>query len=406
MLNQGLNLKQAKRKLASIQIIKDVNPIPDADSIEVARILSWDVVVRKGEFQKGDKIVYFEIDSFLPSSEKYSFVGKKRINPITLNTANETEGYRLATAVLRKQVSQGLALKFNELDPTPASLTLGELVSVLDEMPVGSDVTELLGVTKFDRPEIAHELGQLVGTFPTQFISQTDEERIQTEPEAYKKIVGQPYYISSKVDGTSITAIWNESELICATRNNTLAKYNEIEKMLDSKGVIDNLKMLNENVSFQSELYGNGIQKNPLGIQDKRLATFTIVKNNKILGLESLLDIVGQLGLEIPEIVELGSNDPEQIKRILEKIESINKLRPDVDPTKSTDGPLKIVVQKVVTENFNYSIAEIIERMNGTVYSTSGKLQEGGVVRPLADIEGRHPISFKVVNNKFLIKEK
>lgn len=406
MLNQGLNLKQAKRKLASIQTIKAVNPIPDADAIEVASILSWNVVVRKGEFKEGDKIVYFEIDSFLPVSEKYAFIGKERINPITLNTANETKGYRLATAVLRKQVSQGLALRFDELDPTPASLTQDELIKMLDEMPIGSDVTEILGVTKFDRPEISHELGQLVGTFPSQFISHTDEERIQTEPESYQKIKGQPYYISSKVDGTSITAIWNESELICATRNNTLAKYNEIEKMLEERGIVANLENLNENVSFQSELYGNGIQKNPLGIQDKRLATFTIVKDNKILGLESMLDVVGQLGLEIPEIVEIGSNDEEQIKRILQKIEAINSTRENVNPVKSTDGPLQIIVQKVVTENFNYSIAEIIERMNGTTYSTSGKLQEGGVIRPLSDTVGRQPTSFKVINNKFLIKEK
>ena len=406
MLNQSLNLKQAKRKLASIQEIKSISPIIDADAIEVAGILSWNVVIRKGEFNVGDKIVYFEIDSFLPVSERYSFVGKERNNPITLDTANESRGFRLATAVLRNQVSQGLALKFSELDPSFANITQDELVDMLSEMPIGTDVTELLGVTKFDRPEIAHDLGQLVGTFPSQFISQSDEERIQNEPKSYQKIKDQPYYISSKVDGTSITSIWNESELICATRNNTLSKSNEIEKMLDSKGVIDNLNEFKGNVAFQSELYGNGIQKNPLGIQDKRLATFTITKDNKILGLENMLDVVGALGLEIPEIVEIGSNDPAQIKRILEKIELINSTREDINPVKSTDGPLRIVVQKVVTENFNYSIAEIIERLNGTTYSTSGKLQEGGVIRPLADTVDRQPVSFKVINNKFLVKAK
>lgn len=406
MLNQSLDLKQAKRNLASIQEIKEVNPIPNADAIEVASILSWNVVVRKGEFKVGDKIVYFEIDSFLPSSEVYSFIGKERVNPITLNTANETKGYRLATAVLRGQVSQGLALKFDELDSIFSEMSKEELVAMLTEMPIGTDVTSLLGVTKFDRPEISHELGNIVGTFPSQFISQTDEERIQNEPSSYAKIKGQPYYISSKVDGTSITAIWNEKDLTCATRNNTLDKFNAIEKMLDSKGILDRLNDFPGNVAFQSELYGNGLMKNPLGIQDKRLATFTITKDNVILGLERMLDIVGILGLEIPEIVEIGCNDPAQIKRILEKIQAINSIREDINPVKSTDGPLRIVVQKVVTENFDYSISEIIERMNGTTYSTSGKLQEGGVIRPLADTVGRTPISFKVINNKFLVKAK
>jgi len=77
-----------------------------------------------------------------------------------------------------------------------------------------------------------------------------------------------------------------------------------------------------------------------------------------------------------------------------------------VNPVKSTEGPLKIVVQKVVTNNFDYSIAEIIERINGTTYSTSGQLQEGGVVRPLEDVGGRSPVSFKVINNKYLLKDK
>lgn len=405
MLKQSLNIKDAKRKLASIQEIKSVKPIPDADKIEVASILGWEVVVRKDEFKAGEKIVYFEIDSFLPSSKKYSFVGKERINPITLNTANEEVGFRLATAVLRGQVSQGLALKFKELDHTFSGMEQEELIHYLSGLPIGTEVTELFGVTKFDRPEIANELGNLVGTFPSQYISQTDEERIQTEPKSYSEIKGQPYYITSKIDGTSITNVWHDGELICATRNNTLDKFNAIEKMLNNNGVAEKLKNY-ENVSFQSELYGVGVQKNKLGIRDKRLATFTISKNNQVLGLESMLDVVDDLGLEIPEIVELGSEDPEQIKRILDKIEKINSKRKDINPVKSTEGPLKIVVQKVVTKNFDYSISEIIERMNGTTYSTSGQLQEGGVVRPLADTVDRKPISFKVINNKFLVKEK
>ena len=38
-----------ERKLASIQEIKDINPIPNADAIEVATILGWKVVIKKGE---------------------------------------------------------------------------------------------------------------------------------------------------------------------------------------------------------------------------------------------------------------------------------------------------------------------------------------------------------------------
>jgi hypothetical protein len=46
------------RKLASIQRITEMNPIPDADAIEVAKILGWRVVVKKVEnFKVGDLVV-------------------------------------------------------------------------------------------------------------------------------------------------------------------------------------------------------------------------------------------------------------------------------------------------------------------------------------------------------------
>ena len=54
------------RKLASIQRITDLQPIEGADLIEVASVLGWKVVVKKGEFQVGDLAVYMEIDSVPP----------------------------------------------------------------------------------------------------------------------------------------------------------------------------------------------------------------------------------------------------------------------------------------------------------------------------------------------------
>lgn len=54
------------RKLSSIQKIKEVFPIPDADRLELFQVLGWKCVGGKGEFHVGDLVVYFEIDSFLP----------------------------------------------------------------------------------------------------------------------------------------------------------------------------------------------------------------------------------------------------------------------------------------------------------------------------------------------------
>lgn len=95
---------EEKRKLVSIQTIDDVQPIENADSIEVALVGGWNIVIRKGEFKKGDKAFYFEIDSMLPLEDKrFSFLesrGKKIQNGILY--------HRLKTAKLRGQISQGL----------------------------------------------------------------------------------------------------------------------------------------------------------------------------------------------------------------------------------------------------------------------------------------------------------
>ena len=53
------------RKLASIQIIKDIQPIEGKDRIMLATIEGWHVIVGKDDFKIGDKCVYIEIDSVL-----------------------------------------------------------------------------------------------------------------------------------------------------------------------------------------------------------------------------------------------------------------------------------------------------------------------------------------------------
>ena len=65
---------EEERKLASIQKILDIQPIPDADAIEVATIQGWKVVVKKGDFQIGDLAIYFEVDSFFKSLGEFIFL--------------------------------------------------------------------------------------------------------------------------------------------------------------------------------------------------------------------------------------------------------------------------------------------------------------------------------------------
>jgi RNA ligase (TIGR02306 family) len=64
--------------------IEVITPHPDADALELAQVLGWQVVVKKHEYQVGDKIVYFPIDTVLPleTSERFGvtkYLSKQRI---------------------------------------------------------------------------------------------------------------------------------------------------------------------------------------------------------------------------------------------------------------------------------------------------------------------------------------
>jgi len=134
------------RKLASIQVIKELHPIEGADKIEVAKVLGWQLIVKKGEFSVGDRVVYIEIDSVLPDKPQFEFF--------------RARGTRVRTIRLRGVVSQGLCLPLSILPPID-NMALNE----------GVDVTNILEIEKYEPPIPACLTGVVKGKFPS-FIPQ------------------------------------------------------------------------------------------------------------------------------------------------------------------------------------------------------------------------------------------
>lgn len=114
------------RKLASIQTITDITPIEGKDRIVLASVLGWKVIVTKADFHVGDKCIYVEIDSQLPEKPEFEFLRSKK--------------FRIRTLKLGGVVSQGICFPLSILPP--------------GEYEVDQDVTELLGVTKYDPEEV------------------------------------------------------------------------------------------------------------------------------------------------------------------------------------------------------------------------------------------------------------
>jgi RNA ligase (TIGR02306 family) len=259
------------RKLASIRKIADIQPIKDADAIEVAVVDGWKVVVKKGEYSVGDLALYIEIDSWVPN-ELAPFLSKDQ-EP---REYHGVKGERLRTIKLRGQVSQGLLLLVDYVGDDPFITGwyhedgIGTMVMVAE----GQDVTECLNIQKWEPVLPAQLQGQVRGMFPTNLIPKTDQERIQNcfpEIEAKGAVT---YEVTMKLDGTSCTIFRWEDELRVCSRNLEL-KVNDENK--DNTLVAMALKIgdrIPNGVAVQGELMGPGIQGNREGFKEHRFFVF------------------------------------------------------------------------------------------------------------------------------------
>jgi RNA ligase (TIGR02306 family) len=191
------------RKLVSVQRVVDLHPIPGADVIEVATVLGWRVVVKKNEFAVGDLCAYFEIDSLLPLRPEFSFLKDSDIKEVDVN-GELIRGYRLHTVKLRGQISQGLCLHLDAV-LGPVGWT-DDAIAALAE---GDDITDTLGVVKWDRPLPMG--GSPEGPFPW-YIPKTDQTRIQSAPEVLAVWADESVAVTEKLDGSSCTIYFDADD--------------------------------------------------------------------------------------------------------------------------------------------------------------------------------------------------
>lgn len=335
-----------ERKLASIQEILDLQPIPGADTIEVATVLGWNVCVKKGEFQVGDRCIYVEVDSVLPES-----------NPAFAFLA--TRKFRINTIRLRGQISQGICFPLSILEAATSQFSSNGL---------GTDVTELLGVHKYEPPLPAQLAGEARGKRPW-FVPKTDEMRIQAVPGVLDRWKHQPMYLSEKIDGSSMSVYRHEGEFGVCSRNLDLLETsdNTLWKVARELDLETRLAALfpDENIVLQGEIAGEKIQGNKLKLKGHHFFLFSVWLPNQaqFAGFEQLHGIAEKLGLKTVPILD-------------------------------TAFQLDHSVDQLVTLATRKSV------FNAQVWA------EGIVFRPL--IEHTDPelgrLSFKVINPEFLLK--
>lgn len=144
------------RKLASVQKIKAIKPIDGADKIEIVQVLNWDCVAKKGEYQVGDKVIYFEIDSLLPDIPMLEWLKGS-------SWSQKLNKYKISTHKFRGQISQGLVIPIKDfpefikqvaasLDPTLVTKIDKLEITKPEDLEEGLDLTEVLNIEKYEPP--------------------------------------------------------------------------------------------------------------------------------------------------------------------------------------------------------------------------------------------------------------
>ena len=252
------------RKLATIRKIDALRPIPDADAIECAVIGGWTAVVKKGEFTAGDLAVYCEIDSWIPHTLA-PFLSKGKEPRVY----DGIQGERLRTMKLRGQLSQGLLLPFAIMKPFFDDILFTE----------GVDVSELLGIVKYEAPVPAQLAGEVKGMFPG-WIQKTDQERVQNLKEELDYWLREQHVweITEKLDGSSMTVYLRDGEFGVCSRNLELkpSETNSLWKVAVRNDLELKLRRANRNLALQGELIGEGIQGNPYKQKGQEFFLFDI----------------------------------------------------------------------------------------------------------------------------------
>lgn len=348
------------RSLAHVENIKNISVIDGADNIECAHVLGWNVVVKKGQFKEGQKVIFFEIDSWVP----------RTVAPFLCNESvreyNGVDGVRLRTKRMRGVVSQGLVI---------------DLPGDMLDFETGFDVTEQFNIQKWEQLIPANLSGNVRGNMPS-LMRKTSQERIQNifyemKYDVLSGYVKDEWIIQEKLEGSSMqVARLNDCDGIVeyhvASRNWSLKLDQVGNSFINTANECRLIELLSKIVtshpvfSIQGELIGPGIQGNIYNLNNLEFMIFDIWTGTRFLNLHELM-----------EFKKLASSVGYDLKMVPMHLGTISGLF-------SPDSVIEDLL----------SLAEMKSSLNKNQWA------EGIVVKNVHNPS----ISFKVISNKYLLK--
>jgi len=279
----------------SIEKPVSVEAHPNADRLDIVTVLGWQCVAQKGKYKVGDLVVYIPIDSILPEALESLLFGP--------DAKVKLSNHRVKTIKLRGAISQGMVMPLECLDQFGCPGPLEE----------GTDVTERLGITKYEPPLPGFQSAQgKPRPANPHFHKYTGIENIKN----YNKVFAADdlVEITEKIHGTNFRAGWvpfladswwkkikkalrlaPSHEFVFGSHNvqlsnNVKPENNVYAWAVDRYGLKETLK---KDVVLYGEIYGPGIQKGyPYGLKDgeKALVVFDLKEGDRYMSVPEFTD--------------------------------------------------------------------------------------------------------------------
>jgi|SRR5579859_223159 len=283
--------------IVPVTSIEKIAPHPNADALELAQVLGWQLVVRKGEYAVNDKIVYFPIDTVLPIDVSDTFGVTKYLSK-----------QRIRCAKLRGEPSFGLAVKPDNPD-----------------WEIGLNVAEHYRATKFE-PPIRPGQGDAEKAHPL-FAEYTDIENMRNFPDIFT--TGETVVLTEKIHGTSSRVGSIEGELMAGSKavrrrrpeddkfNTSLYWYPLSLEPVHT--LIESLGGSARQVILFGEIYGSKIQSFHYGHKGTfGFRAFDLLIDGHYLAWSDFVVTCHQFGVETVPVVATIPFDLTEVKRYSE----------------------------------------------------------------------------------------
>jgi len=282
--------------IVPVTTIEALQPHPNADRLELAQVLGWQLVVLKGQYHVGEKLVYFPIDTILPLELSERF-----------NVTRYLSKQRIRCAKLRGEPSFGLAIPPDQ------------------DWPVGENVAEFYGALKYE-PPVRVSAGDAETAHPL-FVAYSEIENMRNFPTIFAE--SESVILSEKLHGTQCRVGSIEGELMAGSKQ--VRRKRPVEDRFASntywfplslepvRTLLEDLGRVHQQVILFGEVYGSKIQSFHYGLHGViGFRAFDLLLDGHYQDWPNFLETCARYGVETVPVLATLAFDLNEIKRFSE----------------------------------------------------------------------------------------